>query len=130
VKHECSWCNDDEECPGSHTFFDIENATDEQLREEGLQRIPVLSPDPEIYCKQRVWSNGDTKNCNKKAYTKYTENFPIRPFFSFIGGFCKEHFDRHKKDLKVHKQELIDELSDTNERLKRMENNEKPICNT
>lgn len=41
-QHNCPFCNDDEDCPGRHIFLDIENATDEQLAEEGLQRITKI----------------------------------------------------------------------------------------
>jgi hypothetical protein len=36
----CPWCNDDELCPGAHNFIDYLNATDEELKEVGLMRIP------------------------------------------------------------------------------------------
>jgi hypothetical protein len=43
-QHDCMWCNADEECPGKHSFVDTINMTDEQLRKEGLMRIPKKQP--------------------------------------------------------------------------------------
>lgn len=42
---ECPWCDErDFLCPGIHGFLDIENATDEDLKANGLMRIPASSP--------------------------------------------------------------------------------------
>lgn len=66
----------------------------------------VLKTSPKIsYCKERVWSSGDMESCGKKAH-----NLEL----------CREHFNKHKEDLELHKQELIEELDKTNERLKNM----------
>jgi hypothetical protein len=65
-----------------------------------------------MWCRARVWSNGDMENCGKQPYAY---------------GKCKEHFDLHRKELEQHKQELIDELCNVNHRLQDMEKTKKIV---
>jgi ribosomal protein L16 Arg81 hydroxylase len=96
--HDCPFCNDDEKCPGKHELLDTINMTDEELAEEGLQRIY----NSKEYCKQRIWDNGDMTDCGKKIYALQ---------------LCQKHFLQHKTELEEHKKELIKELEKTNKLL-------------